>query len=120
MDTRSSFGTRIRQLRKERRLTQRQLAEQIGIDFTYLSKIENDMAPAPTEAVIRRIAEVFAETAEDLILLANKLPQDFEQDLLNRPEGHVAGLYRSLSGRHFTDDEWKEILDLMNKRGSQS
>ena len=33
-----TFGQRIRRLRRSRGLTQRQLAEQLGIDFTYLSK----------------------------------------------------------------------------------
>jgi len=33
-------GERVRELRKERGLSQRKLAAHAGIDFTYLSKIE--------------------------------------------------------------------------------
>lgn len=37
-----NIGERIRQLRTERNLTQPQLAEMIGIEQSYLSKLEND------------------------------------------------------------------------------
>jgi transcriptional regulator with XRE-family HTH domain len=41
-----TFGERLRQLRRERQMNQRALAERAGIDFTYLSKLENGrMAP---------------------------------------------------------------------------
>lgn len=37
-----TFGQKIRRLRKTRRITQTELAESIGVDFTYISKIENN------------------------------------------------------------------------------
>lgn len=37
-----TFSKRVRELRKTRNLTQRELADRVGINFTYLSKIEND------------------------------------------------------------------------------
>ncbi len=112
-----TFGERVRQLRKERHMTQRELAEQVDIDFTYLSKIENGHGVPPAEATIRRLARVLDADAEELILLADKLPADFEQDLLARPEWQVAELYRSLAGRRYTDEEWREILRLLRERG---
>ena|SRR5215217_2639093 len=112
-----SFGDRIRQLRKNQDLTLRELAEQVGIDFTYLSKIENNRGPAPAEATIRRLAEVLGADADELILLADKLPDGFEQDLLDRPERQVAELYRSMVGRRYSDDEWREVLKLLRDGG---
>ncbi len=35
----SSFGRTIRDVRKQRGISQKELAEKAGIDFTYLSKI---------------------------------------------------------------------------------
>lgn len=113
-----SFGTRIRQLRREHDLTQRELAEQVDIDYTYLSKIENDHAIPPAEKTIRRLATVLGANADELILLANKLPADFERDLLERPENQVAGLYRSMEGRKYSDDEWRDILRMLTEKGS--
>jgi transcriptional regulator with XRE-family HTH domain len=37
-----NFGEKVRQLRAERNLTQPQLAQLIGIEQSYLSKLEND------------------------------------------------------------------------------
>jgi transcriptional regulator with XRE-family HTH domain len=115
-----SFGTRIRQLRKEHDLTLRELAEHVEIDFTYLSKIETGNTAVPAEATIRRLAKVLHADPEELILLANKLPADFEQDLLDRPERQVAELYRSIAGKRYSDEDWKEILALLKERGEQT
>lgn len=115
-----AFGNRIRQLRKEHGLTLRELANQVDIDFTYLSKIENGRGPAPAEATIRRLAEVLHADADELILLADKLPTGFEQDLLARPEKQVAELYRSMAGKRYTDEEWRRIVKLLWKEGTPS
>ncbi|CAN5220901.1 helix-turn-helix transcriptional regulator [soil metagenome] len=114
------FGDRIRELRKGFDLTLRELAQQVGIDFTYLSKIENGHGPAPAESTIRRIASALNTDAEELIILANKLPIDFERDLLERPPNHVAELYRSMAGKQYSDDEWQQILELLRDSGARS
>ena len=35
----TTVGRRIREIRKERNMTQRQLAEKVWINFTYLSRV---------------------------------------------------------------------------------
>ncbi len=35
------FGQRVRVLRKQHNLTQRELAAKLGVSFTYISKVEN-------------------------------------------------------------------------------
>jgi transcriptional regulator with XRE-family HTH domain len=112
-----NFGARIRQLRKDHRMTQRQLADLVEIDFTYLSKIENGHGVPPAEATIRRLAEELDADPEELVLLAKKLPAKFAQDLLARPEHQVAELYRSMAGRRYTDEEWQEVLRALRKEG---
>ena len=73
-----TFGQTIRQLRRERRLTQRDLAERaqaLGLkaDFTYISKIENDrLEVLPSEALIRGLARILETDAEALLELAGK------------------------------------------------
>ena len=46
------FGARLRELRKQLGLTQRELANIVNVDFTYLSKIEGGTAPPPSEKVL--------------------------------------------------------------------
>ncbi len=71
-----TFGQRIRTLRKDLGLSQRELAQRVGIDFTYLSKIENDRSEPPSEAVIKRLALELSADPDDLIVLAGKIPSD--------------------------------------------
>jgi transcriptional regulator with XRE-family HTH domain len=69
-----TFGQRIQRLRREQALTQRELASQLGIDFTYLSKIENDRGEAPGEDLVRRLADVLHADVEELLALAGRVP----------------------------------------------
>ncbi|MFC1991811.1 helix-turn-helix domain-containing protein [Chloroflexota bacterium] len=41
------FGSSLRKLREQAGLSQRQVASKVGINFTYLSKIENGVIPPP-------------------------------------------------------------------------
>lgn len=81
-----SFGNTLRELRKHRGLNQKALADIAGIDFTYLSKVENDRTPPPSEPVIRAMAEALDTDADELIRLAGKVPSDLTQLLLAHPE----------------------------------
>jgi transcriptional regulator with XRE-family HTH domain len=57
-----NVGERIRQLRNERNLTQPQLAEAIGIEQSYLSKLENDKS-VPSADIFQAILKGFAMDA---------------------------------------------------------
>jgi HTH-type transcriptional regulator, competence development regulator len=115
-----TFGTEIRRLRAERKLSLRELATRVGIDFSYLSKIENDRGLPPSEETIRRLAKELDADAEVLILQAGKLPQAFEEDLLSRPQKQVAGLYRVLLDRTFSDEQWEKVLNQLGRSGKTS
>ena len=53
-----NFGERVKQLRSERNLTQPQLAQAIGIEQSYLSKLENDMS-VPSADIFQAILKAF-------------------------------------------------------------
>jgi transcriptional regulator with XRE-family HTH domain len=53
-----TFGERLRELRNAQGRTQRDLANGIGINFTYLSKLENGVMPPPGEKTISALASV--------------------------------------------------------------
>lgn len=60
--------------------TQRQLADLVQIDYTYLSKIENDKADyIPKEEVIRKLASWLETESEPLIFLAGKIPVKYSE-----------------------------------------
>lgn len=74
------FGTTLKKLRKQKRITQRDLAERIGVDFTYISKIENgQLKNTPAIQTIEKIADVLEADPNELILLADKIPTEFKE-----------------------------------------
>ncbi len=84
-----SFGQRLRTLRKGKNLGQRALADEVGINFTYLSKIENerlDFAQFPSEELTRRLAKALDADEDELMLLAEKIPEQIRRRVLQRPE----------------------------------
>jgi transcriptional regulator with XRE-family HTH domain len=84
-----TFGERIRELRKARALTLRALAERVGVNFTYLSKIENgrlDFGDYPGEGLIRRLAQALGADEEELLLRAEKMPEGIRRRVIERPD----------------------------------
>lgn len=90
------FGHLIRQTRKIKGYSQRELATLIKIDFTYLSKLENNRAEyAPKEEVIRSLAQKLDLDPEELIFLAGRVPQK-QEDLLSKHYKDMPMLFRRI------------------------
>lgn len=90
------FGNLIRQARKDCKYSQRELAKLLKIDFTYLSKLENNRADyAPKEEVIRGLAKHLNLNEEELIFLAGRIPQQ-EEDLLKQHYKELPALFRRM------------------------
>jgi HTH-type transcriptional regulator, competence development regulator len=84
-----TFGERIRELRRAKNLTLRALADKLKINFTYLSKIENgklDFGDYPSEDLIRKLAKVLGTDADELLLLAEKIPAHIKKRVIERPD----------------------------------
>jgi len=103
-----AFGEEIRELRKAQKMSQRELANRTGIDFTYLSKIENNRIEPPSEDVIRRVAQALGEDADELIVLADKLPSDLAREL-KTPE-RVKALRRELAGDFNSVEDFRKAF----------
>jgi len=69
-----TFGRTIQRLRREKGLTQRDVAKQVGIDFTYLSKLENERGEVSGEGTVRKLAKVLGADEEELLALAGRVP----------------------------------------------
>ncbi len=85
-----SFGEYIRERRealkaKDRHFSVRQVAQRIGVEPAYLSKIERgDVAP-PSEAKIRALADELNEDADVLLAMAGKVSSDLLEIIRKRP-----------------------------------
>ncbi|MEG4045044.1 helix-turn-helix transcriptional regulator [Microcoleus sp. Pol17_C1] len=74
-----TFGKLIRQARKDKEYSQRELAKLIGVDYTYLSKLENDHAGyPPSEDVIEALGRHLdlTDRTNDLKRLAGRITPD--------------------------------------------
>ena len=112
------FGQRLRNLRKQKNLSQRDLAARVGIDFTYLSKIEGGRSDPPSEVIIRRIAQVLEADEDELINLAGKVPKDLKAVLEESPQ--AVELLRVLSERKLPEETYRKMLDLARKSRADS
>lgn len=86
-----SFGDYIRQRREElrthdRAFSVRQVASRVGLEPSYLSKIERDEQPPPSEESIRALAEVLGEDPDVLLALAGKVSADLQRIIRARPK----------------------------------
>lgn len=95
------FGSYIRQLREQRRevnrrYSVRQMAQRIGIEPAYLSKIERGDVSPPSEETIRRLAADLGEDVDLLLALAGKISSDIREIIMQRPV-LFAELIRGLS-----------------------
>ena len=84
-----TFGERVRELRKAKDLTLRELAAKLKVNFTYLSKIENQklsFGEYPSEDLIRKLAKVLGAEEDELLLLAQKIPEDIKKRVIERPD----------------------------------
>jgi HTH-type transcriptional regulator, competence development regulator len=112
------FGQHIRELRRERNLSQRDLATKVGIDFTYLSKIEVGRMEPPSEPVIRRMAQELGADEDELINLAGKVPKELKAVLDDNPE--AVELLRVLSEQRLSDEAYRTMLDIVRKAQTEA
>ncbi len=106
MNEKLSFGEVLKDARKGKGLSQRKLALLIGIDFTYLSKLENDRTDyPPKEEVIKLLAEHLDLNEEELIFLAGRIPQGYAE-LLKQHYQAMPALFSRLRENPFLTEEF--------------
>jgi transcriptional regulator with XRE-family HTH domain len=85
-----SFGDFIRQRREERRAADpdfslRRVAASVGIEPSYLSKIERGEQPPPSEETIVALARELGEDPDVLLALAGKVSKELQAIIRKRP-----------------------------------
>jgi len=87
----TGFGDYVRTRREalrahDDRYSLRQVAQRIGVEPSFLSKVERDETPPPSEAKIVALAEELGEDADVLLALAGKVSSDLQATIRKRPE----------------------------------
>ncbi len=95
-----TFGSYVRERREarrrlDRRYSLRQVAQRIGVEPAYLSKVERDEVPPPSEEKVRRLAAELDEDVDMMLALAGKVSADLLAVIRARP-ALFASLIREL------------------------
>ena len=83
------FGDRVRALRKAKGWSLRVLVEKVEVEFTYLSRVENErlnLGDYPSDALIHRLADALEADEEELLILAERVPDRIRRRVLERPD----------------------------------
>ena len=85
-----AFGGFIRKKREELRKSDsnfslRKVAIRIGVEPSYLSKIERSELPPPSEEKIRALSNELNEDVDILLAMAGKVSTDLQVVIKNRP-----------------------------------
>jgi HTH-type transcriptional regulator, competence development regulator len=86
-----SFGEYLRQRREEKRAADpgfslRRVAASVGIEPSYLSKVERGEQPPPSEETILALAKELDEDPDVLLALAGKVSKELQAIIRKRPK----------------------------------
>jgi transcriptional regulator with XRE-family HTH domain len=93
------FGPCIREKREARAMSLRGLARLIEVEPAYLSKMEREIFPLPSEALIVKIAGYLGEDPDRLLALAGKMPSDVKEMII-QSQGQLAKKVRGWASGH--------------------
>lgn len=107
----TTFGTALRQFRQAAGLSQRELATQVGLDFTYISKLENDRLPPPAADTAIALSKALNIKQEELLVLIGKLSPEMLKALgTNRA---AQSFLREAQSMNLTDENWQKLAQTL-------
>jgi len=81
-----SFGLEMKRLREAKGISQRKLAELVGLDSGYISRIERGLFKPPSEEKIKAISEVLGANSDFMLSLCGKVSSEITDAVKKQPE----------------------------------
>lgn len=91
MATKNKFGRILRALRHDSGVSIKRLAPELGVTYSYVSKLEHGTT-LPSEELVYKTARYFEMDPNTLLLAAGKVPQDVLRILQEHPEDALSFL----------------------------
>jgi len=112
-----TFGQLIRELRINHKEynSLREFARKVGLSPAYLSRIENEKEPPPSESIIERMAEALGIDKYELFSHAGKIPTEFLETFQKNPKSVASFMRRAQEYGIETDKDWKAIEDTLSR-----
>ena len=117
-----SFGQVVRELRIRHKdySSLREFAKRVGLSPAYLSRIENEKEPPPSEAVVERLAEALGTDKYELFSYAGKVPTEFLETFKKNPKGVASFMRRVQEVGLESDSDWEEIESTISRMKRKS
>ncbi len=91
------FGKILRRLRADRGVGIKRLAPDLGVTYSYLSKLEGGDVN-PSDELVGRVSKYFSHDEGELLLSAGKVPADILEILRTHPHDAVNFLRERFGG----------------------
>ncbi|MEJ7778897.1 MAG: helix-turn-helix transcriptional regulator [Daejeonella sp.] len=108
-----TFGQALKEIRRETGISQRELADKVGIDFSYVSKIENDRMPPPAGDTIQKICEVLKVSTDLLLSKSGKITGEIS-DAISSSQSAIKFM-NEVTDMRLTDLEWDRLITNLKK-----
>jgi transcriptional regulator with XRE-family HTH domain len=108
-----TFGQKLRTLRRAAGITQRELAKKVGVDFSYISKLENDRLPPPAADTAVKISGALGITPDELVAATGKIPPQIQQSVGSSPA--AIRFLRTAQAMELSEAEWQQLRDQLRR-----
>lgn len=108
-----TFGQLLKSIRREKGVPQRDLADQVGVDFSYISKIENDRLPPPSAETTIKICQALGVSEELLLSNSKKISADMSQAMSASPS--AIKFMNEVKTMGLSDQEWDKLTKTLKK-----
>ena len=105
-----TFGKKLRDFRIHADDGLRELARLIGKSPGYISDVEQDHVPPPSEDVILKIAAALTVDKKELLIVARKMDPEISSYVAQDPE--AADFLRMAQEKNFDSDDWDTLTKL--------
>ena len=108
-----TFGQILKELRRNRNISQRELADKVGVDFSYISKLENDRLAPPAAETIIRISNILDIPSEVLLSHSGKVSDEMKGAMSSSPEALM--FMNEAKNMNLQAKEWQQLIVELKK-----
>ena len=114
-----NFGDYLKEIRKEKGLSQRQLAELSGISNTEISRLESGNRVNPSPKTLKAIAPNLGVSYGDLLKKAGYIDETIDNDSFNLGDDRTLSLASKPLPNEFNNIKDVEFIKLMIKASNE-
>jgi HTH-type transcriptional regulator, competence development regulator len=108
-----TFGQILKELRRNKNISQRELADKVSVDFSYISKLENDRLAPPSAETIIRISNVLEIPSEVLLSHSGKVSDEMKGTISSSPEALM--FMNEAKNMNLQAQEWQQLIGELKK-----